>query len=360
MYESDIKQEIDEKDDWDILYENIEAVDIKIDHIKILEEISATRIIHTNTMINLEKKIDMPIIQDYKICPNCDERCKIGAVSLICEKCGLEREWQSENGCYDASIAQNYNITQNAHISFNLVGAGSYCYQRSFLKTCSNYGSFRNNNNKKEITNIIYQYEGSKPPTNVINTAAELFDKIVSSGRVYRKNGKRGVMAACLYYSCIINNLSRTPRDIALIMNTEERFLSQGDKILQELKELGVLDIPTRHEPIENYLSQFFTSLDIPERYKAFVYDLIMRAEKKHIHIKNESRATTKCAGAIYMLTRRVKELKHIKKQMISKECNNMSVATFMRYYNLLYANYPLLKKSFKRHKITMPKEWKN
>jgi transcription initiation factor TFIIIB Brf1 subunit/transcription initiation factor TFIIB len=346
-------KELEEVDDWGSLFEEITATDIKIDHIKILEEIDMT------TSINLEKKIDKTEQLDYKICPTCKIRCKILETSIICEQCGLEREWQNHGDGYSISVDQNYNTTQNSYVSFNIVGTGSYCYQRSFLKTCSDYNSFRNNNNKKEITNIIFQYEGSKPPTNVINLAAEIFDKIVQAGYVYRKNGKKGVMAACLYYACIMNGIARTPKDIAVIMNTEERFLSQGDRILQELNELGIIDIPTYYEPLDDYLNQFFPALGIDNKYKAFVSDIIIRAEKKHLHIKNECRTTSKCVGAIFLLTRRVKSLRHIKKDMISKECNDISKTTFIKYYKLLCSNYKLLKKSFKRHGIPMEAEWK-
>ena len=311
-------------------------------------------------IIFLEKKIEIPVVKiDYKICPNCNIRCKILENFIICEQCGLEREWQNNSDNYNAAIEKEHNTSQNSHISFNIVGKGSYCYQRSLLKTCSNYGVYRNNNNKKEITNIIFQYEGSKPPNNVINLAAELFDSIARAGRVYRKNGKKGVMAACLYYACIMQGVARTPKDVAIIMNTEERFLSQGDKILQEFNELGIISIPSCYEPLDDYLNRFFPALGIDEKYKAFVVDLIHRVEKKHLHVKNECRTTTKCVGAIYMLTRRIKELNHIKKDKISKECNDISKSTFVKYYNLLCSNYKLIKKSFKRHGIPMPLEWK-
>jgi len=61
-------------------------------------------------------------------------------------------------------------------VSFSVVGANAYCYNRSFLKTCANYSNYRANNNRKEITNLIYRYEGNKPPVNIINTTIDLFE----------------------------------------------------------------------------------------------------------------------------------------------------------------------------------------
>ncbi len=342
-------------DDWSMLFEEIVATDVKIDHEKLMEEIDNTR-----DFICLEKKVELSTdIIDYKFCPNCKIRGKILESFIICEQCGLEREWQNNGDNYNASLEKEHNTSQNSHMSFNIIGRGAYCYQRSLLKTCSDYTLYRNNNNKKEITNIIFQYEGSKPPNNAINLAAELFDSIARSGRVYRKNGKKGIMSACLYYACIMQGVARSPKDIVTIMDTEEKFLSQGDRILQEFNELGIISIPSCYEPLDDYLNRFFPTLGIDDKYKPFVVDLIHRVEKKHLHIRKECRTNTKCIGAIYMLTKRVKELRHIKKETISKECGDISKSTFIKYYNLLCSNYKLIKKSFKRHGIPMPIEWK-
>lgn len=297
---------------------------------------------------------------DYKICPQCDIQCKIHETMIVCEKCGLEREWNCHsNSLYSSTIEQCYNTASNSFMTFNIIGTNSYCYNRSFLKTCSDYTAYRTNNNKKEIINRIYQYEGNKPPHNIINAAADLFDEIKLAGYVYRGDGKLGVIGACLYYASILNNLTRTPKDIALIMGIDEKFLSHGDRILQELNELQVITIPTNYKPILDYINQFFPALSIPDVYKDFVVDIIKRAERKHLHIKNESRLTTKVVGAIYLLTRRVPGLRYIKTETISRECNNICKSTFMKYSQLITDNYRIMKKPFRKHKIQCPISWR-
>jgi transcription initiation factor TFIIIB Brf1 subunit/transcription initiation factor TFIIB len=311
--------------------------------------------------IDLEVCLNIVNIKiDYKKCPKCNIYCKVEGIQIICEKCGLAREWDNNSNNYCISFEQNYNTSNNSFMTFNMVGKNSYCYQRSLLKTCANYSSFRNNNNKKEIINKIYQYDGNKLPINICNLTAELFDQIKQKNYVFRGNGKWGVIGACLFYACIMNNLTRTPREIANIVGVEDRFLSQGDRTLQELNELGVINIPTTFKPLSDYLDQFLSALEIPIKYKQFIIDLISRAEKKHIHIGNESRTTTKCIGSIYMLCKRIPSLKHIKKDKISNECINISKSTFIRYYNLLMENPKKIKKVFKKWKIPMPVEWKN
>lgn len=353
---------IDDKK-WDGTLETLEITNIHINQETILKNIE--NIFSDNI---LDKKIDLfatnqqkrEVIEiNYKLCPDCEIPGKILDTSIICENCGMEREWNIHHiDGYNASIEQNYNTSDNSFITFNVVGNNSYCYNKSLLKTCSNYVIYRNNTNKKEILNRIYQYEGNIPPKNVINSAIDLFEQIKNKGYVYRGDGKLGVIGACLYYACMINNLTRTPKEISSIMNIEEKFLSKGDKILQELNELGVISIPINHEPLDDYILKYFHLLGIDMKYKDFVVHIINRAEKKHLHIKNESRTTTKCVGVIYLLTCRLPELKHIKKETISKECS-ISKTTFIKYHNLIMENFPLMKKSFKKYRIPIPIEYK-
>src|SRR6476661_201561 len=190
---------------------------------------------------------------NYNICPLCNIPGEINDTLIICEKCGMERIWDAHTSdTYSMTIDQNYNTTNNSFMAFSIVGNGSYCYNRSLLKTCANYSVYRNSNNKKDIINKIYQYEGNKPPANVIKETSELFDEIKNKGYVYRGDSKLGVIAACMYYISIKNNLPRTPKEISSIFKIDEKFLSQGDRIIQELNELGVINIQTNYRPVND------------------------------------------------------------------------------------------------------------
>lgn len=260
---------------------------------------------------------------------------------------------------YNYSNEKNHNTNDNSFMQFNIVGKQSYCLQRSFMKTCANYSSYGKNNSRKEINNYIYQYEGKKIPNNAIKLALELFNKIKEHGNVYRGSGKKGVIGSCIFYACVMVNMSKTPKEIAIMINIEDRFISEGDRKLQKLNEKGVITIPTILRPILDYIDQYFPALEIPYKYKEFIIDIIERAEKKDIHIKNDGKPTTFCSGAIYLLVTQVASLKHITKVNINKECSPKP-STFIKYYNLLLANGKILRPVFKKHKISMPLAWKN
>lgn len=297
---------------------------------------------------------------DYRNCPTCNVPGKIAEAMIICEQCGLEREWNIHYGdVYSQSYEQNYNVSENSFIKFNIVGIGAHKYQKAYISTCADYSTYRANVNKTEIIQRINMYTGILPPSNAINMTIDLFEQIKRNEYVYRGNSRWGVIGACLYYACMDCGVSRTMKDIASIINIEKKALSQGDKILQDLHEAGVINILVDYEPLDDYLNQYLPALGIPVKYKAFIKHIIDRAEKKHLYIRNESQITSKCVGAIYLLIKRVPELRHLQKN-IPDCCNNMSKSTYNRQYKLMTDNIYLLKKSFKKFGIPMDKAWKN
>jgi transcription initiation factor TFIIIB Brf1 subunit/transcription initiation factor TFIIB len=337
--------------------ENIFAIDSIVDDIKFIKP----TFVNIEIVKEPEPEPELICSNEHNICPICKVACKIYDTFIICESCGMERIYDiHSHDQYSMTIEDNYNTANNSFMTFNIIGKDSYCYNRSYLKTCSDYSAYRNNSNKKDIIQRIDQYEGNKPPKNIVNTCARIFDQIKNAGYVYRGNGKWGVIGACLYYASIQHNLTRTPKEVAAMMGIDDKFLSSGDRILCALNEQKVIDIQINYRPIQDYINQYFPILGIPDKYKDFVIHIIARAERKHLHIRHESRLTTKIVGVIYLLTKRVPELKHIKKDTISIECNNISRSTFIKYYTLIMDNIKIMKKSFRKFHIPMESSWRD
>lgn len=344
---------VESNTDWKCFMKSMEEEVEKCSNTKIMDY----SLNINNTKIDLEKKIDFDNIITDDDCEKCNAKCKTLNGIIYCESCGLENKIEIDDLTFNSENSNNIN--NNSFMSFNFIGKNSYCYQRSFLKTCADYSSFRKNNNRKDMYNYNYNYDGNKLPKNVIKLAIELFTKIKEKKYVYRGNGKKGIIGACLFYSCIMNKITKTPKEIANILNIEERFLSQGDRTIQELNERGVISIPTTLRPLNDYIKQYFSILKIDKIYTNFIIDIVNRIDTKNIHILNDSRTTTKAVGTIYLLINRIKKYKNISKDNIVKECK-ISKSTFIRYYNLLIKKYKIIKPVFKKHKIPMPIEWKN
>jgi transcription initiation factor TFIIIB Brf1 subunit/transcription initiation factor TFIIB len=308
-----------------------------------------------------KEEIKFKTIVKNNSCYICGGILCISSNILICQSCGVETQNSSNvtEEEYSISAITDCNVNSNGFMSMRVIGPGSYGYHRALLKTCANYSKYRKINTLKDMNNWNNNSKKHHIPKNVIQEANDMFAKIKERGYVFRKDGKKGVLSACLYYACYNNGISKTPSEIAQFSCIEEKFHSQGDRILHDLNERGIIEIPIKVNPIIDYIDRYIELLDIDKKYKQFIIDLIDRAEKKHIHILHDSKSNTKAVGAIYILVERVPELKkRISKDLIEKECS-ISKTTFIRYYIILMQYYKKLKKVFKRHQIPMPIEWK-
>lgn len=295
-------------------------------------------------------------------CNGCGGVLYASGTIVTCQSCGVETSNTSNitEDDYSTSATTNCNISSNGFITLKMVGKGSQRYHRNMLKTCADYSKYSKINTLKDMNNWNSQSKKHHIPKNVILEANDMFAKIKEHGYVFRKDGKKGVLSACLYYACYNNGISKTPSEIAQFSGIEEKFHSLGDRILHDLNERDIIKIPIKINPIEDYVDRYIELLDIPKKYRQFIIELIYRAEKKHIHILHDSKNNTKCVGAIYMLVDRVPELrKKITKEKIDQECG-ISKTTFIRYYNVLCQYYKKLKKVFKRHQIPMKDEWRD
>lgn len=318
--------------------------------------------------ISLEQKNNFEIKKIDTECYQCNGNLIRQKDIVICQHCGIELKNNTNitEEQYSTSAMTECNVNINGFIPIKITGKGSYGYQRSLLKTCASYKKYRKNTTLKDMNNWNVQSVKHHIPKSVIREANDIFATIKENGYVFRKDGKKGVLSACLYYACYNNNITKTPSEVASFSGIEEKFHSLGDRILCDLNERGVISIPVKINPINDYVERYMESLEIPKiskdgkNYHGFVIDIIYRAEKNLIHILHDSKNNTKCVGAIYMLIERVPHLrKKISKEYIDNTCG-ISKTTFIRYYNILCKFYRKFKKSFKRYGIPMKKEWRD
>lgn len=295
-------------------------------------------------------------------CLSCGGKLFISNTIIFCKDCGEEVQKTSNMAeeDYSTSASTDCNVNSNGFISIKITGKGSYNYHKSLLKTCANYSKYRKLNTMKDISKWNSESKKIHIPKNVLQEANEMFAIIKDHGYVFRKDHKNGVISNCIYYRCYANGITKTPSEIAQFTKIEEKFHSFGDRILHELHERGIINIPMKINPIADYVERYLELLNIPKKYKPFVVELIERAERKHIHVLHDSKNSTKAIGAIYMLIQRIPELKQeVTKEKIDAEIS-ISKTTFIRYYEILCKYYKKIKKIFKKHGIPMPNKWRD
>ena len=308
---------------------------------------------------DLEVNIKIVETRQSNGCEICGGLIVISNNMLLCKGCGLETEQIVAISGEDTTTNINdSNVNDKGFISMRITGKGSYSYNRNLLKSCANYSQYSKMNSLKEIHNWNSQSSNIKLPKNVMEEANNMFAKIKEKGHVYRKDVKKGVQSACLYYACYNNGISKTPNEIAQVANIAEKFHSAGDRILRDLNERGVIELPKKINPILDYVNRYFEILKIPIQYKKFVLEIIYLADKEKLHVLCDSKNNTKCIGAIYMLIDRMKFL-NIDKEKIDRDCD-ISKTTFIKYYNMLCRYYRKFIHIFIKYNIPLKQEWIN
>jgi transcription initiation factor TFIIIB Brf1 subunit/transcription initiation factor TFIIB len=293
---------------------------------------------------------ELECADDWKTCPECGIRMQPMKCSYQCLDCGRDMQVLEQGGEFSASIIDNYNTNANCSLSIKIVGKDSYRYHKALLRTASDYSKIQSNNTNKQLSRFNSQSKEGKLPIIILKEAAELYGKIQKCNIVRRGNGRKGALGACIYFVCNRHNITKKPKEIAMFLSIEESYLSKGDKLLRRLHAEGKIDIPVHHNPKDAYILQYFESLGIDNKYKPFVSELIDRASQVDMMGENNSRISTKCAGAVYTL--KVQESLKISKTDIVKYCK-ISKSTFIRYYEFLIQNRRVLKPVFKKHNVT-------
>lgn len=294
--------------------------------------------------------------EDWKTCPDCKTRMQPMKCSYQCLQCGRDTQVLEQGGEFSASINDNYNTSSKCAVSIKIVGKDSYRYHKALLRTSSDYSKTQSNNTNKQLCQFNSRSIEGKLPIIILKEAADLYSQIQKCKIVRRGNGRKGALGACIYFVCASHNITKKPKEIAKFLNIEESYLSKGDKLLRRLEAEGKIEIPIHHDPKDAYILQYFESLNIDNKYKPFVSEIIDRASQVDMKGENNSRISTKCAGVIYML--KIQESLNISNAEIVKRCK-ISKSTFNRYYEFLVKNRKVLRPIFKKHGIPRLKKSK-
>lgn len=315
----------------------------------------------TPTINKIVSKRKTKIKEDHRICPNCNIMTISTLNEMVCHTCGFTKIIKAmPSNVYSGTLKQNHN-TKKGFVKFHIVGKQSGKYNKSLMSTSANYEEYRRVKNEKILTNTNRRFAGDKVPKSAIKLTIKWFEQIKRTHKiVYRTARKTGLLSALLYHACRHLGISKTPTQIAKLMNVADKFHSRGDRQIYALKEMKIINIPTlKIDPTKDYINSYFISLQIDNKYKDFTFDLIKHAEDNHIHIIYPSKFKTRCVGAIYVVIQQIRKYKKtITRDMIKSVCE-ISVATFRKYHAMIFSHPGYFRKIFKAHKIPMPVSWK-
>ena len=157
----------------------------------------------------------------------------------------------------------------------------------------------------------------------------------------YRANILDSILAMIIYYECLENKIAIKQSEIAEWFNIPSSIMSKSDKILKELKELGILEINMESENIEyDFIKSYLQRINIDDKNVDFLYELynvIEDAKIGNIH----SRLSTKSALLIYILIKldpaiTVSDEEITKEFLISITTIKNHITTLLKYSEIL------------------------
>lgn len=171
-------------------------------------------------------------------------------------------------------------------------------------------------------------------PEMIIKEAHVLY-KIVSTTKITRGSNRKGIIAACVYFSCKINNVPRSTNEVASIFSLSGTIMTKGCKKFQEIMQLNKVDINRIHNTntitMDDFIDRFCSKLELNQEdtsnikhisYLSQIYNLI-----------NDNTPPSMAAGCIYLY---IKEVEYgIHKKTISDVCK-ISEVTINKCYKKL------------------------
>jgi len=282
-------------------------------------------------------------------CDKCQQDMAKYEQDYRCESCGYmepihgdetdeAREYYSHGGSNRSgnSSMGSYNTSDRSAAPLRIVGKNAYALQRRLISNSSSYKVQQRKATEDELLKVMYAIDDNQIPKDVVLDAAALYYEL-QQHEIRRGDVRKGTLAACLYRKCREHGIDRKPKKIAEMFEIDQNDLSGGEKILDKLAAKNLINVPKSqmyfdvNDRVSSFTDRYFEDLEIPRdhpEYKSFVTDLIRFTCEKHV--AESSIISSKCAGAIFILTSRRSEL-DITKERIQQACN-ISKSTFIRF----------------------------
>ena len=162
-------------------------------------------------------------------------------------------------------------------------------------------------------------------PQKVIDDAKVLYKK-ASEKKISRGDNKEGLIASCIYHSCLINDVPRSSKEIATMFNISPVILNRGNSRFQTLLKINV-NSSSPDDFISRFGSKLSMKMDDIEKCKKLVIFL----EKNQILSDNSP--TSSAAGILYFYS--VNENINITKKQLSLVCN-VSEVTIVKNFKII------------------------
>lgn len=171
-------------------------------------------------------------------------------------------------------------------------------------------------------------------PQIIIKEAQSLYS-VISSTKISRGSNRKGIIAACVYFSCKDSNVPRSVNEIADIFGIKNTILTKGCKQFKEIIQMNKLNVKRINDSnsvtIDDFIDRFCSKLHLSKEEIDVIKHLSKRSQE--LNLINENTPPSMAAGCIYLYIKE-KNLE-ISKSDISEVCK-ISEVTINKCYKKL------------------------
>lgn len=288
---------------------------------------------------------------NYKNCTECNIQMQPNINNtLTCPECGFIKTVIIENLEYEPSMA-GYNTNENYHIPIKCIGKNSFQYQKYLRNNTSQYSIIQETSIKRILEKLNYKSDNFIIPKNIIQNVLNQYKKIRETSKIHRGEILKGILGSLLYYECLKEGIIRKPKELAKWYEISENDLSKGDKILRDLAENGVIDLPINKEYNDEYIESYLKRMDLDIKYSLFLNELLDIINENKVGNPN-ARLSTKISALIFLLI--ISKKYSITTEAISEEFD-ISISTFKTFYMEIYKNKHLITHILQKYNIELP-----
>lgn len=288
---------------------------------------------------------------NYKNCTECNIQMQPNINNtLTCPECGFIKTVIIENLEYEPSMA-GYNTNENYHIPIKCIGKNSFQYQKYLRNNTSQYSIIQETSIKRILEKLNYKSDNFIIPKNIIQNVLNQYKKIRETSKIHRGEILKGILGSLLYYECLKEGIIRKPKELAKWYEISENDLSKGDKILRDLAENGVIDLPINKEYNDEYIESYLKRMDLDIKYSLFLIELLDIINENKVGNPN-ARLSTKISALIFLLI--ISKKYSITTEAISEEFD-ISISTFKTFYMEIYKNKHLINHILQKYNIELP-----
>lgn len=288
---------------------------------------------------------------NYKNCTECNIQMQPNINNtLTCPECGFIKTVIIENLEYEPSMA-GYNTNENYHIPIKCIGKNSFQYQKYLRNNTSQYSIIQETSIKRILEKLNYKSDNFIIPKNIIQNVLNQYKKIRETSKIHRGEILKGILGSLLYYECLKEGIIRKPKELAKWYEISENDLSKGDKILRDLAENGVIDLPINKEYNDEYIESYLKRMGLDIKYSLFLNELLDIINENKVGNPN-ARLSTKISALIFLLI--ISKKYSITTEAISEEFD-ISISTFKTFYMEIYKNKHLINHILQKYNIELP-----